>query len=207
MRTFKDNNDMITDLLLLGICNAKEGMNPFNKMGALQVSLEQSLSPSYNLGLLWEPTDDFGFGMVYQSAAKMRLKGKYMIDNAKAPQELVRGLNSSATGQILAAILGLPGYVPDIESGLVAMDLEYPAHFQAGIKYKILPDLQLNLDVGWTDYSAWNKFKFEFDRQITLLKVAKLLSNDVTDNSLALPLKFTSPWSWGLALNIQQLIV
>lgn len=169
--------------------------------------LEQSLSPSYNLGLLWEPTDDFGFGMVYQSAAKMRLKGKYMIDNAKAPQELVRGLNSSATGQILAAILGLPGYVPDIESGLVAMDLEYPAHFQAGIKYKILPDLQLNLDVGWTDYSAWNKFKFEFDRQITLLKVAKLLSNDVTDNSLALPLKFTSPWSWGLALNIQQLIV
>lgn len=34
---FKDNNDMITDLLLLGICNAKEGMNPFNKMGALQV--------------------------------------------------------------------------------------------------------------------------------------------------------------------------
>ncbi|MGM7375327.1 long-chain fatty acid ABC transporter, partial [Acinetobacter baumannii] len=89
---------------------------------------------------------------------------------------LVSGLNSSATGQILARILGLPGYVPDIESGLVAMDLEYPAHFQAGIKYKILPDLQLNLDVGWTDFSAWDKFKFEFDRQISLLKVAKLLS-------------------------------
>ncbi len=32
---FKDNNDMITDLLLLGICNAKEGMNPFNKNGCL----------------------------------------------------------------------------------------------------------------------------------------------------------------------------
>ncbi|MFH4155467.1 outer membrane protein transport protein, partial [Acinetobacter baumannii] len=79
---FKNNSDMITDLLLFGMCNAQEGMNPFNKMGALQVSLEQSLSPSYNLGLLWEPTDDFGFGMVYQSAAKMRLKGKYMIDNA-----------------------------------------------------------------------------------------------------------------------------
>lgn len=61
--------------------------------------------------------------MVYQSAAKMRLKGKYMIDNARAPQELIKGLNSSATGQILAAILGLPGNVPNIESGLVAMDL------------------------------------------------------------------------------------
>ncbi|MDC4513105.1 outer membrane protein transport protein, partial [Acinetobacter baumannii] len=42
----------------------QEGMNPFGKMGALQVSLEQSLSPSYNLGLLWEPTDNFGFGML-----------------------------------------------------------------------------------------------------------------------------------------------
>ncbi|MBF6846440.1 hypothetical protein HN306_20585, partial [Acinetobacter baumannii] len=44
------------------------------------------------------------------------------VFNAKAPQQLVSGLNSSATGQILARILGLPGYVPDIESGLVAMD-------------------------------------------------------------------------------------
>ena len=121
-------------------------MNPFNKMGALDVSLEQSLSPSYNLGLLWEPTDDFSFGMGYQSEAKMRLRGKYLIDNARAPQQLVAGLNSSATGQILAAILGLPGYVPDVESGLVAMDFKYPQHFKAGIKYKIFPDLQMNFD-------------------------------------------------------------
>ena len=197
-RPFKDNGDIITDLLLFGICNAKEGMNPFNKMGAMDVSLEQSLSPSYNLGLLWEPTDDFSFGMVYQSEAKMRLKGKYLINNAVAPQQLVAGLNSSATGQILAAILGLPGYVPDVESGLVAMDFKYPQHFKAGIKYKIFPDLQMNFDVGWTDFSAWDKFRFEFDRQISLLKVAKLLSNDVTDRSLALPLRFQSSWRWGI---------
>ncbi|MEK5790091.1 long-chain fatty acid ABC transporter, partial [Acinetobacter johnsonii] len=61
---FKNNGDIITDLLLFGICNAKEGMNPFSKVGAMDVSLEQSLSPSYNLGVLWQPTDDFSFGMV-----------------------------------------------------------------------------------------------------------------------------------------------
>lgn len=197
---FKQESNIITDLLLFGICNAEEGLNPFSKVGALDIALEQSLSPSFNLGVLWEPTDDFGFGMVYQSSSKMRLKGKYHIDNGKAAQELVRGLNSSATGQILAAILGLPGFVPGVESGLVAMDLEYPAHFQAGIKYKVFPDLQINFDVGWTDYAAWDKFKFEFDRQISLLKIAKLLSNDVTDQSLALPLKFNSPWSWGVGV-------
>ena len=195
---FKNNGDIITDLLLFGICNAQEGMNPFGKMGAMDVSLEQSLSPSYNLGILWEPTDDFSFGMVYQSEAKMRLRGKYLINNATAPQQLVAGLNSSATGQILAAILGLPGYVPNVESGLVAMDFKYPQHFKAGIKYKIFPDLQMNFDIGWTDFAAWDKFKFEFDRQISLLKVAKLLSSDVTDRSLALPLKFQSSWRWGI---------
>ncbi|MCG2609634.1 outer membrane protein transport protein [Acinetobacter sp. SM34] len=197
---FKENSDIITDILLLGMCNTKEGMNPFGKFGQLQLSMEQSLSPSYNLGIMWEPTDDFSFGMVYQSAAKMRLKGKYHIDNAKAPRELINGLMSSPTGQILAAILGFPNSIPASESGLVSMDFEYPAHFQAGIKYKVLPDLQVNFDVGWTDYKAWDKFKFEFDRQVSALKIAKLLSENIGDSSLALPLAFTSPWNFGIGV-------
>lgn len=195
---FKENQDIITDILLLGICNTEEGMNPFGRFGQMQVALEQSLSPSYNLGVLWEPNEDFSFGMVYQSSAKMRLKGKYHIDNAKAPRELIKGLMSSPTGQILAAILGFPNSIPASESGLVSMDFEYPAHFQTGIKYKILPDLQVNFDIGWTDYRAWDKFKFEFDRQISALKIAKLLSENIGDASLALPLEFTSPWNFGI---------
>ena len=195
---FKDNGDIITDLLLFGMCNADEAMNPFSSFGKMEVALEQSLSPSYNLGVLWEPTDEFGLGLVYQSSAKMRLKGKYNIQNANAPRELIKGLNSSATGQILAAILGFPSYIAPSESGLLSMDLEYPAHFQAGIKYKILPDLQVNFDVGWTDFAAWDKFKFEFDRQINALKIAKLLSADVTDKSLSFPLGFQSSWNWGI---------
>lgn len=195
---FRQNSNIITDLMLFGMCNADEAMNPFSTFGKMEVALEQSLSPSYNIGVMWEPTDEFGLGLVYQSAAKMRLKGKYNIQNANAPRELVKGLNSSATGQILAAILGFPTYIAPSESGLLSMDLEYPAHFQAGIKYKVLPDLQVNFDVGWTDFAAWDKFKFEFDRQISALKIAKLLSADVTDRSLALPLGFQSPWSWGI---------
>ena len=197
---FKENSDIITDILLLGMCNADEGMNPFGRFGQMQLAMEQSLSPSYNLGVLWEPAEDFSFGMVYQSAAKMRLKGKYHIDNAKAPQEMIKGLMSSPTGQILASILGFPSSVPASESGLVAMNFEYPAHFQAGVKYKLMPDLQVNFDVGWTDYKAWDKFRFEFDRQISALKIAKLLSENISDSSLALPLEFTSPWNFGIGL-------
>ena len=197
---FDDSGNVVTDLLLLGICNAQEGLNPFGKFGQLDVALEQTLAPSYNLGLLWEPTDDFGFGMVYQSSSPMRLKGKYSINNENAPRELIRALNSSATGQIFSAILGFPSSVPATESGLVGMDLEYPAHFQTGIKYKVLPDLQINFDLGWTDYSAWDKFTFEFDRQISALRIAKLLTNNATNSSLSLPLGFTSPWSYGVGV-------
>ncbi|NHB59377.1 putative pilus system OmpP1/FadL family transporter FilD [Acinetobacter shaoyimingii] len=199
-KQFRDNSNLITDLLLFGICNAQEGMNPFGKFGQLEVAMEQSLSPSYNLGVLWEPNEDFGFGLVYQSAAKMRLKGKYFINNAYAPRELIRGLNTSTTGQVLAKILGFPDFIPPTESGLVSMDLEYPSHVQAGIKYKVLPNLQVNVDVGWTDYSSWDKFKFEFDRQISALKIAKLLSNEVSDTSLSLPLGFQSAWNWGIGV-------
>ncbi|ENX46497.1 MULTISPECIES: putative pilus system OmpP1/FadL family transporter FilD [Acinetobacter] len=197
---FRDNSDIITDLLLLGLCNANEGLNPFGKFGQLKATMEQSLAPSYNLGLMWEPSDDFAFGMVYQSESKTRMKGKYYIDNANAPRELIRALNSSATGQIFAAILGFPSYIPASESGLVSMDLKYPAHFQAGIKYKVFPDLQINFDVGWTDYKQWDQFRFEFDRQVSALKIAKLLSSGVTDSTLSVPLKFTSPWSWGIGV-------
>ncbi len=198
--SFKENGNIVSDLLLFGVCNAEEGVGPFKKFGSMEVALEQTLSPTYNLGLLWEPNEDFGFGMVYQSNSKMKLKGKYAIDNAYGAQELIRAMGSSVTGQILQAILGFPSYVPPSESGIVSMNLEFPAHFQAGIKYKVLPDVQVNFDVGWTDFAAWDKFGFNFDRQVSALKIAKLLSNDVTPTSLNLPLGFTSPWSWGIGM-------
>jgi len=127
----------------------------------------------------------------------MRLKGRYKIENAPGGPELIQGLNSSVTGKILVALLGFPSYIPPTESGHVSLNLEYPAHFQTGIKYKLFPEMQFNIDLGWTDYGAWENFSFVFDREVSALKIAKLLSNGVTNNSLALPLQFRSPWSWG----------
>lgn len=197
---FKENGNIVTDLLLFGVCNAQSSLGPFDTLAKIELSMEQTLSPSYNLGLLWEPTDDFGFGMVYQSAAKMNLKGKYNIQTGQGARDLISALNSSVTGQILAAILDFPGYIPAQESGLVSMPLEYPAHFQAGIKYKILPDLQINFDVGWTDFDKWKAFAIQFDRSISVLRIGKLLTNNVTDSSVYFPLDFQSSWSWGVGI-------
>lgn len=197
---FRQNGNIVTDLLLFGLCNAEESVGPFKKFGRLSMQMDQTLSPSFNLGLLWEPRDDFSFGMVYQSSAKTKMKGRYSMDNSKGAQELIRAMGTSITGAIGQALLGFPSYVPPHESGIVSMDLEYPAHFQAGIKYKIIPDLQINFDLGWTDYAAWDTFQFKFDRELAALKIARLLANTVTPSSLGLPMKYTSPWSWGLGV-------
>lgn len=197
---FKENGNIVTDLLLFGMCNAEHSLGPFDKLATLDVALEQSVAPSYNLGILWEPTDDFGFGMVYQSKSRMRLKGKYNIQTGEGARDMISALNSSVTGQILSAILGFPGYIPAQESGLVSMNLNYPQHFQAGIKYKVMPDVQVNFDVSWTDFKEWEKFQMEFDRAIGALKIGKLLSNNVTDSSVSFPLEFVSSWRWGVGI-------
>lgn len=197
---FKENGNFVTDLLLFGMCNAEESLGPFDKLAKLELAVEQTLTPSYNLGLLWEPTDDFGLGLVYQSESKMQLKGKFHITNGQGAQDLTNALNTSVTGQILSAILGFPSYVPPTESGLATIDLNYPQHFQAGIKYKILPDVQVNVDVGWTDWDEWESLDIQFDRNLSVLQVAKLLSNNITPNSISMPIGFQSSWNWGVGV-------
>ena len=200
---FRENANIVTDLILFGTCNAKESLGPFKKMANMDLSLQQTLSPTYNLGILWEPNERFAWGAVYQSNAKMRMKGKYKITYEEGARSLINdGLQSSPTGQILGAILGLPTYMPKQEQGLLSMNIEFPAHFQTGIKYKILPNVQINFDVGWTDFVQWKAFNFEFDREVQVLKIAKILvpNNAVTNTSLSFPLDFNTRWNWGVGM-------
>jgi long-subunit fatty acid transport protein len=198
---FREEANLVTDLLLFGICNAKESLGPFKKAANLDVSLQQTLSPTYNLGVLWEPNERFAWGAVYQSGAKMRLKGKYKVTYTNGTRSIVNdGLQSSITGQILGAILGLPTYIPEKEEGLLSMNLKFPAHFQTGIKYKLLPQLQINFDVGWTEFGVWDAFNFEFDREVQVLKIAKILVPGTTNSSLSFPLEFNTRWNWGVGM-------
>jgi long-subunit fatty acid transport protein len=197
---FKQNSSIVTDLLLFGLCNAQSSVGPFKKVGQLKVAMDQTMSPSYNLGLLWEPTDDFAFGMVYQSSAKESLKGHFSLDVEPGAPELISALQTSVTGQILSALLGFPSSIPTHTEGLASMKLEYPAHFQTGIKYKVFPDVQVNFDVGWTDFAAFKDLPIQFDRNLGVLQIAKLIAPQVTSNSLSVPLNFQSPWNFGFGL-------
>lgn len=197
---FKGQSNVVVDLFLFGFCNAENGIGPFDNLATLSVSMEQTLSPTYNLGLLWEPNEDFAWGMVYQSQSRMHLHGKFSVAYGQGVQDVFNAVGGSPTGQILLAILGMPSYVPPTETGLISMDLTYPAHFQTGIKYKILPNLQINFDIGWTDYGEWDAFNLKFDRTASVLQLARLLAPGTTATSLSMPLGYQSPWSWGVGL-------
>lgn len=195
---FKGQSNIVIDLFLFGFCNADEGIGPFDSLASMKLSMEERLSPTYNIGILWEPNDRFAWGAVYQSQAKMHMKGKFEVTYSQGAQDVFGGIGQSPTGQILLAILGLPSYIPEKETGLISMEFVYPAHFQTGIKFKVLPNWQVNFDVGWTDYAEWDAFGINFDRTPSVLRLARLLAPGTTLTSLQMPLGYESPWSWGV---------
>jgi long-subunit fatty acid transport protein len=185
---FREDANLVTDFCLFGICNANESLGPFKKAANLDVSLQQTLSPTYNLGVLWEPNERFAWGAVYQSGNKMRLKGKYKVTYANGTRSIINeGLQSSITGQILGAILGLPSYIPEKEQGLLSMNLTFQLTFKQVLSTKLLPQLQINFDVGWTEFGVWDAFNFEFDREVQVLKIAKILVPGTTNTPYAFP--------------------
>ncbi|MET1077366.1 MAG: outer membrane protein transport protein [Pseudomonas sp.] len=186
--------------VLLNLCGGDLG--PFTDIANLDIDMQQTLSPTWNLGVLWEPNDWFALGAVYQSEARMHLQGKYNIDYTQDWQGFWRGLDSSLVGAIFNSIT--PDGVFDEEHGNVSMDMTYPAHFAAGLKFKPHPRWQLNFDLKWTDYAAWNAFKLEFDQPLDVLRIASLFSpENATATSITLDRGYESVWSWALGVQYE----
>lgn len=198
-------NDPLAPLLTL--CGGNVG--PYDDVGVLKINTTESLSPSFNLGLLWEPNGWFKFGVGYQSEATSQLKGDYDLEYTDEFADFFRNFRSSIIGAIGGAIFSLPTGNKR-ERGFVTTELTYPQHFQAGVAFQYFDVFHLNLDLGWTDYDKWDELYFEFDRDVSFLSTARTLSPDlVTSSTLKMPLNFKSVWnykvgaSWDLNSRIQ----
>ncbi len=181
----------------LSLCQGNIG--PWDNIGRIDIDMQETLSPTYNLGVLWEPTNWFSWGASYMSEAEMKLKGTFLMDYTDEWTAFWRGLNGSIIGAITAAILGLPRGV-DREAGNVTMDLTIPQSFKTGMNIRLTPDYSLSMDATWTDWSEWDEFTLQFDRSLELLTTARLLSTLVTDTSLTLPVGLHDTWHYGFGL-------
>jgi long-subunit fatty acid transport protein len=178
---------------LIALCGGKIG--PYEDIGTLSLEMSETLSPSFNLGFLWEPADWFAWGATYQSGSRVNLKGTYHLEYTDDFANFFSKLQSTIFGAIGGAIFQLPSG-NKTETGLVSAEQVFPQHFQTGIKLRFFDDFQINYDLGWTDYDQWDNLLIEFDRSVSFLSAAKIMAPSlVTDTTLSQPLGFRSVWS------------
>ncbi|WLQ15299.1 outer membrane protein transport protein [Hahella aquimaris] len=181
----------------LGLCGGNVG--PWDDIGGMSIQVQETLSPKYHLGVLWEPTDWFAWGASYQSESDMKLKGTYELAYTDDWSGFWRSFNGSIVGAITAGIFSLPSGTPR-EAGQLSIDLTHPQHFQTGVSVKLNHQFTVNVDVGWTDYSSWDAFLLKFDRNLEFLGAARLLSPNATANTMRLPLEYQDVWNLGIGV-------
>lgn len=187
-------------LPLVALCGGAIG--PYKDVGVLKLATEETLSPSFNLGFLWEPTSWFAFGVGYQSEAEANLKGEYELKYDENFSGFFRKFSSTIAGTFGNALLKLPTGL-DVEKGHLTTTLIYPQHVQIGTKFRVFDTLQLNVDAGWTDFDKWEALEFQFDREVSFLNAAKTLAPGLaTGSSLRQPLNYKSVWSFGFGVQL-----
>ncbi len=181
----------------LGLCGGDIG--PWDDIGGMSIQVQETVSPKYHLGVLWEPTDWFTWGAAYQSEADMKLKGTYDLRYTDDWAGFWQSFNGSIIGAVTSGIFSLPSGLPR-EAGNLSIDLTHPQHFQTGISVRLSHLLTVNFDVGWTDYSAWDAFLLKFDRELEFLNAARILSPNATPTTLKIPLEYEDVWNVGFGI-------
>ncbi|HYD79554.1 MAG TPA: outer membrane protein transport protein [Paucimonas sp.] len=192
------------DTLTVGLCSGgPEGrLNPFKKVAAMQMEMTSPVDPTLNLGLLWEPSDRFALGIVYQGGSKTVYSGRYTFNTEAMVRKFVEGLYASLQGPIIAATLGLPDRIPETQSGNMTAVIPFPAHLQIGVKFKPTRRLQLNIDANYTNWRAWDTLTFKFDQSIRLLEVARMFGfADATQ--LKIPRGYRNVVHWGFGIQAE----
>lgn len=186
---------------VVNLCDGDLG--PFTDIGNIQVEVEHYLNPSFNLGLLWEPTTWFSWGMLYQSGANRTLKGNYEVTYGEDWLNFFAGLNGTQVGDAVTGFLALPKGVA-VQRGDVELEFTIPQHFATGISVKVTPQWKLNADLKWTDTAKWDAFKLEFEEVPEFLPILSFLDpQHATATSLTFPREYESVWTWALGIEHQ----
>lgn len=188
-------------------------LGAYDNVGDLTLEMEDAVSPSFNLGVLWEPTPWISFGLVYQSEAVADMEGEFVMEYSD--EFLGTTTDLQPLSPILGALFdGAPFNAVPRESGNVEFEMTMPQHIALGTSIRLFPDLKLNLDVKWTDYTVWDTFVIKFDQNVDFLNLASVINDiasksgaDVGDNAdpneLRLPRGYEAVTSWAVGLEYQ----
>lgn len=181
------------------------GMGPYDKIGSLTVDMQDDFSPSYNLGILWEPFDWLAFGLDYQSKIKSHMSGKYKWEYSKDWQKMVAWDGSTAMMQIISMIFDLPYTPAASQEGTATFDMEWPQIVNFGIKVKPIKRLSILADLHWAEWSSVVEDKLTFDQKIQLLQFAKFMGYAGGAYQMKQTREFDDTLNWGVGIEYQAL--
>jgi long-subunit fatty acid transport protein len=181
------------------------GLGPYERAADLSFDMSDDFSPSYNLGLLWEPLDWLSFGANYYSKVESHLSGDFTFSYSEAFQRMVAWSGSTAIMQISSMIFDLPYEPTKAQHGTITTDLQWPQMVNLGIKVKPISKISLMADVHWADWSSTKETNLKFDQKIQLLQLVKYFGYTGGAYNMILRRNLKDTWDWSVGAELQVL--
>ncbi|HAG95444.1 MAG: hypothetical protein CSH37_08040 [Thalassolituus sp.] len=182
-------------------------LSPYTDVGTLEVDVQDPLSLTFTLGMLWQPSPWFSWGLTYQSPGQTKMRGDFRIsytDDFNATM-----LRLKPAQNLLALLDGGPISGDKEQTGKVELEYTQPQWIATGISLLMMPQLRINLDVKWIDYSVTEQLEFQFDRNLDYLTLSSVVNHlfrrnvgsDYSDpDILRLPREFQDVTDWSVGI-------
>ncbi|MCG8671349.1 MAG: outer membrane protein transport protein, partial [Pseudomonadales bacterium] len=129
-------------------------LDPWKSLVRLEGVLEDSFTPNYKFGLLWQPVPWFSWGAMYRTSADVKAKGALRLTY----NDTLAALLNEPVFELLGRDVGKQRDYDDIK---VSLNVSLPAQFATGISLQVFPDLKLNIDYRKSYYSEWRNWDLE----------------------------------------------
>ena len=175
------------------------GLGPYEHAISIALDARDDFVPSYNLGLLWRPSNWFSYGLCYQSESVAELSGDYIWEYSKQFQRQVAWNSLTPMTMESAGMLDLPTKAVPYQSGTVTATQIFPARVQTGIMVRPTEKLKLLLDLHWANWArAGKEDRLEFDQRIQILRIAKMLGYTHGASTFVVNRNMKDTWHWSI---------
>ena len=185
-------------------------LQPYDTVGRLSMEVEDFLSVGFNFGILYEPYEWLSFGFLYQSETTSQLSGDYKMENNESFIQTTEGL--SLLDPLQALLGGTSFHVTDVETGTVELEYLMPQNLAFGTSIKVLPNLKINIDARWIEYSVWDELVFEFSDSLDFLNLSNAiyaisstygLKDNADPDEMRIRRKYEDTWSFAIGAEYQ----
>ncbi|MBV1921751.1 MAG: outer membrane protein transport protein [Pseudomonadales bacterium] len=186
----------------INLCGGTFG--PYTELIDIDIEVEETMSLTYQLGVLWDVTPWLSWGMTYHSGVTDHLKGSAEIAYSDDWQGFFQGLTNAGESGIIDSLI--PSGTHEREESDVVLDMNVPSYFSTGISVQLTPSVKVNVDAKMSTWGDTEALTINFKNpNVELMKLVgtlyKVLALETASNdSISLPLYFEDTWSWSIGI-------